>query len=240
MTIVAPPPVTAPFDQNQLRPGSAFFADYRTGTIEPFTGQAPTFTRSGTQSIVTSLDPYTIGANQPRLEWVQGALAYVPTGSTLQYPFPNRAIFPTRMYVKLVRTSTTSGVIARIGSVSSAAASMTLEQNGARYLIRYQFGDGTENSISTLPFFGVPADTPIDLIATCDLSDENNVLVSIAWRSTGNYNFIGSIGDVPRIDTWSDDKLHVGSLAGSSVPGSAIAALLIDYSPGLNRPWGWR
>ena len=238
MTIIAPAASVAPFDQDQLRPGNAFYAEYRAATIQPYTGQVPTFARSGTQSINTELDTYTIGSNQPRLEFVQGAVAYVPTGSTLTYDFPERVIYPTRIYARVVRTSTTSGVIARIGSVSSAAGSLTLEQNGARYRIRYQFSDGTENLTQTVAM--LPADTPIDLIAACDLSDELNVVTTISWRTTGNYTFLGSLGDVPRIDTWSDGKIHVGSLAGSSVPGSSIYALLVDYSPGLNRPWGWR
>jgi hypothetical protein len=237
MTILAPSPTPGPFDQDQLRPNAAFFADYSTGSIDAFTGQTATFTRSGTQSIVASQGTYTIGDNQPRLEWVQGQLGYVPTASTLFYSFNQRTVFPTRIHATVIRTSDTSGVIARIGGTASALGTLTLEQNGARYRLVYTTYANEVSSIQMAPT--LPLNTRIDLIATADLSDVNNVTTTLSWRTTGAYSFIGSLGDTPTIADWSAAQIHVGSLAGSSVPGSTIRALLVTYNSGLLRPWRW-
>jgi hypothetical protein len=237
MTIVVASPTPGPFDQNLLRPNAAFFADYTTGTIDAFTGQAATFTRSGTQSIVASQGTYTIGANQPRLEWVQGELGYVPTGSTLSYGFNSRTTFPTRIHATVIRTSDTSGVIARIGATASALGTLTLEQNSERYRLVYTTDANDVSSIEVTPT--LPLDTRIDLIATADLSNANKVIATLSWRTTGAYSFAQASADAPTITAWSAAEIHVGSLAGSSVPGSTIRALLVTYNSGPLRPWGW-
>jgi len=239
MTILAPSPTPGPFDQDQLRPNAAFFADFTTGTIEPFTGQTPAFNRSGNQTIDAKIGTYSIGDNQPRLEWVQGELGYVTTGSSLFYPFEQRALFPTRIHATVIRTSNDSGVIARIGNAPTSNGSLSLEQNGARYRVVYTANDGTSISVQTLPTFGLPLNTRIDLIATADLSDVNNVTTTLSWRTTGGYSFLGALGDVPPITSWAAPQLHIGSQAGFNPAGSVIRAVLINYQSGTIRPWRW-
>jgi hypothetical protein len=239
MTIIVPGPSVAPFDQNQLRPEGSFFADYRTGSIDALTGQSGVFSRSGTQTITTQLGTYEIGANLPRLEYRQNELVYVPTGSTLQYDHNPRAIFPLRMFARVIRTSSTSGVICRIGSSASTPSTLTLEQNSARYRLRFY------NNVNTLAEVEIntnlPLNTPIDIIANADLNNLNIVVVTIRWRTApGPYSFQGALAFNSFVNTeWSDTKVHVGSLAGSSVPGSFIASLAIAYGSNINF-WDWQ
>lgn len=239
MTIVLPTPTRQRFDQLTVRPHLPLYLDFTRGLKRAVSGQAPTYSRTGTQTVTGSFGgTLAVGADVIPLSAVGGLVGYAQSGGALRYDMPSAPVYPMIVAWDGVPVSGGSdAVMWRIGSATGTSSYFELRKVGGAATMRAIYVNASSQS-STGELTSVPLGERLFAVAILDAGGA----ATLAIRTmAGTYTTSAAGTARGTITAWGAAQMHVMSLNGSSQMASNCNRLLVQHNVAAisDLSWGW-